>query len=119
MQADVILITHEVLCLALLCSVIYRAERSCEKVRTDVRFAFFILAIVSCAGIVAPLTWGFIPDIFGLSLLAAMTVIQVVTTKYWLNGVPDRFYKPGCAPRSRRVCDVQPASVAQEVCHGK
>jgi uncharacterized membrane protein len=106
MPADTILITHELLCLALLYSVFCRAAKSCEKVRADVRFAFFVLGIVACAGVAAPLAWGFIPDVFGLSLLAAMTTVQLVTAHHWKAGVPDRFYKPGCVPRGRRSCDV-------------
>lgn len=106
MAPDTVLITHELLCLALLYSVFCRAVHSCEKVRTDVRFAFFLLGIVACAGMAAPLTWHFIPDLFTLALLAAMTGVQLVTAHHWAAGVPDRFYKPGQAPRARRACDL-------------
>lgn len=105
MAPDTVLIIHELLCLALFYSVFCRAVHSCEKVRTDVRFAFFLLGIVACAGMAAPLTWHFIPDPFTLALLAAMTGVQLVTAHHWAAGVPDRFYKPGCAPRARRSCD--------------
>lgn len=106
MATDAILVSHELLCLALLYSVFCRAEKSCDNVRADVRFAFFVLGMVACAGMVAPLAWGFIPDLFGLCLLAAMTVVQLVTAHHWKAGVPDRFYKPGCVPRARRFGDV-------------
>lgn len=104
-KADAYLILHEVLCLALFYSVFCRAVRSCEKVRTDVRFAFFLLGLVACAGMAAPIAWLFVPTGFDLLLLMAITVVQLVTAHHWTAGVPDRFYKPGCAPRQRRACD--------------
>lgn len=105
MTPDTVLVIHELLCFALFYSVFCRAVHSCEKVRADVRFAFFLLGIVACVGMAAPLTWRFIPDIFTLALLASMTVVQLVTAHHWVAGVPDRFYKAGHAPRQRRACD--------------
>lgn len=105
MTIDFMILIHELLCAALFYSVFCRAVRSCGSVRADIRFAFFLLGIVSCAGMAAPLVWGLIPDPFGLALLAAITVVQLVTAHHWSAGVPDRFYKPGCAPRKRRACD--------------
>ena len=101
-----LLYVHEALCLALFYSVFCRCVRSSDKVRTSVRLAFVFLGLVACAGMVAPLVWGVVPDLFSLSLLAAITVVQLVTAHYWRAGVPDRFYKPGCAPRRRRQCDI-------------
>lgn len=106
MAPDTILIIHEMLCIALFYSVFCRAVRSCEKVRADVRFAFFLLGIVACVGMAAPLTWHFIPDLFTLALMAAVTVVQLVTAQHWAAGVHDRFYKTGHAPRQRRACDL-------------
>lgn len=100
-----ILILHELLCAALFYSVFFRAVKSCEKVRADVRLAFVALGIVACLGMAAPLVWGLVPDLFGLALLGAMTAVQLVTSQHWSAGVPDRFYKPGCAPRRRRASD--------------
>lgn len=105
MTGHSILILHELLCVALFYSVFFRAVKSCEKVRTDVRIAFVVLGLVASLGMAAPLVWGLVPDLFGLALLAAMTAVQLVTSKHWSTGVPDRFYKPGCAPRQRRASD--------------
>jgi hypothetical protein len=105
MNANHILIVHELLCAALFYSVFFRACRACEKVRTDVRLAFVALGLVACAGMAAPLVWGLVPDLFGLVLLAAMVIVQLVTSHHWTAGVPDRFYKPGCVPRRRRASD--------------
>jgi len=99
------IVIHEALCAALFYSVFCRAVRSSELVRADVRFAFFLLGLVACVGMAAPLVWGLVPDLFGLAALAAMTVVQLVTAHHWSAGVPDRFYKPGCVPRCRRATD--------------
>jgi hypothetical protein len=100
-------IIHELLCAALFYSVFCRAVRSCEKVRTDVRFSFFLLGVVACAGMAAPLVWQFRPSGFTSALLAAVTLVQVVTAKHWDKGVPDRFIKPGQCPVKRGECDGQ------------
>jgi len=102
---NILLVAHEILCLALFYSVFIRAVRCCEKVRTDVRLAFVSLGVVACAGMAAPLAWGFIPDALTLALLLAVTFVEIVTTRYWTHGVPDRFYKPGCPPQRRRSSD--------------
>lgn len=102
---EILLLAHEILCLALFWSVFIRAVRSCEKVRADVRIAFFVLGVVACAGMAAPLVWGFVPDLFTLALLMAVAFVESVTTHHWANGVPDRFYKPECTPRHRRSTD--------------
>lgn len=113
MSASALVVIHEALCVALFYSVFCRAVRSCEKVRADVRFAFFLLGLVACVGMAAPLVWGLVPDLFGLALLAAMSIVQLVTAHHWAAGVPDRFYKPECAPRRRRATDQQEVSHAQ------
>jgi hypothetical protein len=100
------IIVHEVLCLSILWSVFCRSVDSSIRVRTDVRVAFFLLGIVACGGIVSPIAWHYTPDLFGFALLFAMAWVQVVTAYHWSSGVPDRFYKPGCAPRKRRACDM-------------
>lgn len=105
MSPDITLLLHELLCLALFWTVFCRAVRSCDRVRTDVRAVFFLLGIVACAGIVAPLVWRVEPNWFELLLLGAVTSVQIVTARHWAHGVPDRFYKPGCAPDNRGKCD--------------
>ena len=105
MTLNLIVTTHELLCVALAYSVFCRACRTCDMVRADVRLAFWLLGLVAFAGIAAPLVWGLVPDVFGLALLGAITVVQLVTAQHWDKGVPDKFYKTGCAPRARRSCD--------------
>lgn len=100
-----ILIIHETLCGAIFFSVFFRSVKSCEKVRADVRFAFFLLGTVASIGMAAPLVWGLIPDLFVLSMLAAIALVQIVTSRHWHAGVPHSYYRPECAPRLRRSTD--------------
>lgn len=105
MALDISIVTHEVLCAALFYTVFCRAVKSCEKVRTDVRLAFFGLGIVASIGMAAPLAIGFVPSLFELALLAAVVAVQIATSLHWEAGVPDRFLKPEHAPRTRRASD--------------
>lgn len=107
MSNTLIVLAHEILCLIILWSVFCRSVQSSSSVRADVRTAFFLLGLVACGGIVAPVAWDYAPDLFGFLLLAAIAAVQGVTSYHWSAGVPDKFYKPGCAPRRRRACDIQ------------
>lgn len=108
---DAMLLAHELLCAILIYSVFCRACRTDHTVRVDVRISFFLLGVVACLGMPAPLFWEFIPNLFTLMLLAVIAAIQVVTARHWAKGVPYVFYKPEHAPRRRR-CDVK------GTCHG-
>ena len=105
MMASSLLLLHEVLCGLLFYTVFFRAVKSCGRVRCDVRVSFFVLGIVACYGMAAPIAWAFVPDLFSLALLAGIALVQMVTTHHWRHGVPDRYYKPGAAPRNRRRSD--------------
>lgn len=111
MNASSIVLIHELLCVLLFYTVFCRAVKTNERVRSDIRFAFFLLGLVACGGMAAPIAWGFVPDLFSLSLLAGVALVQVVTTYHWRHGVPDRYYLPGAAPRNRRRSD-------GGICHG-
>lgn len=86
-------IVHELLCIALFFTVFCRAVKTDQTVRTDVRFAFFILGIVSCMGMAAPLAWSHQPDLYQLALLAAVVLVQGVTAHHWQTEVPPQFVK--------------------------
>lgn len=102
---DALLILHELLCLALFCTVFRRLVVCSDIVRADVRLAFFALGVVACSGMVAPLSFCFAPSPFSSALLAAVCLVEMVTAHHWRAGVPEQFYRPGCAPRMRRATD--------------
>lgn len=103
---DALLVIHEVLCLVLIYTVFCRFVRTDDTVRLDVRMTFFLLGAVACFGIPAPF-YGFIPNIFSTVLLFMIVMVQVVTSRYWRNGVPLSFYSPECMP-CRRSTDIKP-----------
>lgn len=99
------LIAHEVLCVALFYTVFCRSVSTDDRVKTDVRFAFFILGAVACMGLVAPIAWGFEPHPFALALLTAVVLVQVITAHHWAHGVPDQFMRSQFRARRRRSTD--------------
>lgn len=100
-MSDFILLAHELLCVILIFTVFCRAVRMDHTVRLDVRLAFFLLGVVACIGVPAPLIWGFEPNAFTLLLVGVVALVQTVTSRYWKNGVPLSFYRPEHMPRRR------------------
>jgi hypothetical protein len=97
---------HELLCIALFVTVFCRAVKTDSTVRADVRFAFFVLGIAACAGIVAPLTWAHQPTAYDLLLLGAVVLVQAITAHHWAKEVPPQFVKTQFrTARRRRATD--------------
>lgn len=99
-------IAHELLCIALFFTVFCRAVKTDATVRADVRFAFFVLGMVACMGMAAPLAWAHEPDTFQVALLAAVVLVQGVTAHHWQQEVPPQFVKTQYrTTRRRRATD--------------
>lgn len=100
------IVAHEVLCMALFFTVFCRAVKTDQTVRADVRLAFFVLGLVACMGMAAPLAWAHQPDPFGLALLAAVVLVQAITAHHWAEEVPPQFVKTQFRrTRKRRASD--------------
>lgn len=100
-----LVLAHELLCVTLFYTVFCRSVSTDEKVNVDVRFAFFVLGVVACMGMVAPIAWGYEPHPFALGLLAAVVLVQVITAHHWANGVPEHFVKTEFRVRRRRATE--------------
>ena len=98
---DFLLIAHEILSVMLFMTVFIRSVPCSSRVRLDIRFAFFVLGLAACAGMAAPLAWGFVPSVFSVLLLASVVLVELVTTRYWQGGVPAAFFKPEFRPLRR------------------
>lgn len=85
---------HLALCCALFWSVFCRSVMSSERVKLDVRFAFFLLGAVAIFGAAAPWVWAFRPGAFSLALLGAIVLVQITTATHWRHGVPSVFLRP-------------------------
>lgn len=100
------IVAHEILCAALFFTVFCRAVKTDSTIKTDVRFAFFVLGLVACMGMAAPLAWAYEPDLMDLALLCAVVLVQAVTAHHWKDEVPHQFVKSKFRKaRRRRVTD--------------
>lgn len=82
---------HEVLAIALFATCFCRAVQTDRSVRKDVLAAFWVLGMVACIAIFAPVAFGWRPDWMSLALLAGTLTVQVVTGVHWKHGVPKEF----------------------------
>lgn len=104
-MTSALLFLHEALCLGLWYAIFCRSVKTDKSVRADVRAALVLLGSVALAGVVAPLAWAWEPDAWGLALLAAIVIFQLVTAAHWAHGVPDGFINPDHVPRRSRATD--------------
>lgn len=98
-------LAHEVMCATLFYTVFCRSVSTDDTVKADVRFAFFVLGVTACMGMVAPIAWAYDPHPFALALLAAVVLVQIITAHHWAHGVPDQFVKTDFRARRRRSTD--------------
>lgn len=84
-------IAHEALCLSLLFTVFCRFVKTNRSTRPAVRAAFLLLGLVAGLGAVGPLSLGWQASPFGVLLLAAILLLQSVTSLYWRGGPPANF----------------------------
>lgn len=82
------LIIHTALCAALSYMIFCRAVRMDAKSALDVRFAFFALGVAAIMGMAVPFATGQQPSLFDLGFLAAVTLVQYVTSRGWHRGTP-------------------------------
>lgn len=84
-------VAHEALCFALLFTVFCRFVKTNRSTRPAIRAAFLLLGLVAGLGAVGPLSLGWQPSAFGVLLLAAILILQTVTSTYWRGGTPSQF----------------------------
>lgn len=103
-----LLFLHVLMCMYLFGSVFVRSVLMEERsVHANVRFVFWLTGVVALWGLAAPIVWAWSPDLYSTAVTLAFCSVQFVTGKYWRDGVPDRFCKPDCLPRSRRATDME------------
>ena len=71
------------------------ARMSKRKTIRPVRWAFALLTASATLALYAPFGAGYQPDWVTILLLAGIVSVQVSTSKYWINGVPDNFRPQG------------------------
>ena len=82
---------HEILSIALFYTCFCRAVRTNKTVRKDVLAAFWFLGVIASIAMFAPLAFGWHPDFISVALMAAIVIVQVVTSAHWTDGIPKEF----------------------------
>ena len=91
MKAFFYMTLHLAFCGALFWSVFCRSVAMSKNTKLDVRFSFYMLGVASILGFAAPVAWAFAPTGYTLTLLGAITLVQITTARHWGKGVPHDF----------------------------
>lgn len=81
------LIIHELLCFALFYSAFCRAVWTTSLTRKELRVIIVIVGSVACLGMAAPLAWGYKPDWYAMTLMAASVASRALTASFWVDGI--------------------------------
>lgn len=93
MTTDALLVLHELLCILLLWTCFCRATRTNRNTRKPVLVSFYLLSVAALWAMFAPII-GWTPDSVSLLLLAAITLVQTVTARFWQQSPPAAFQEP-------------------------
>ena len=85
---------HELLCAVLLYSCFCRATKTNRETQIQVLLSFYLLSIAALVATFAPLVLGWEPDTVSLMLLASITLVQTVTSRFWQHSPPVAFQRP-------------------------
>lgn len=94
MSSTQLMILHELLCAALCWSCFCRATKTNSGTQLPILVSFYLLSIAALFATFAPLFLGWAPDAVSLLLLAAVTLVQTVTARYWQQQPPPAFQRP-------------------------
>ncbi len=88
-----LMVVHELLCMALLWSCFCRATRTSLQTEFAILLTFWLLNVAALFAAFAPLLIDWQPDAVSLLLLASMTLVQTVTSRYWQRSPPAVFQR--------------------------
>jgi hypothetical protein len=100
----IVVFVNLALCASLFYTCFCRVVRTNAGTHEPVRLAFVVLASVAVACAIAPFGWlqpclpAQPPGWTQITLLAAMVLVQALTARYWRDGVPCHFQRPGWEP---------------------
>lgn len=93
MNSAVLMVLHELLCTVLLYTCFCRATRTNAQTMLPILASFYLLTISALVATFAPLIMGWEPDAVSLLLLASITLVQTVTTRFWQQSPPAAFQR--------------------------
>lgn len=89
----IFLIVHLISAVVVTYACFCRLTKTTKETLTSVRFGFWALASVASTSLVAPLLWGWQPDLMHVAIFAALAVSQISTRHQWQHGVPEWFQR--------------------------
>ena len=92
-MATLVLFAHVMAALVVMYASFCRLSKTTLETYTLVRFAIWLMGSVAAVALFAPVIWGWRPDVFHVVILGAIGFLQVITSRQWRNGVPDRFQR--------------------------
>lgn len=92
-MAAVILIAHVMAALVVMYASFCRLSKTTLETYAAVRFAIWLMGSVAALAMVAPVIWGWRPDVFHVLILGSIGLMQIITSRQWRAGVPDRFQR--------------------------
>lgn len=84
---------HVIICLFIFATCLYRAKKSDDSLREEIRWSIAILGMASMAGALQ-WVWHINANPFQVALEAAIAALQWFTGRFWSDGAPERFRKP-------------------------
>lgn len=92
-MATLTLFLHVLAALVVMYASFCRLSKTNVETMTMVRFAIWVMGSVAAVALFAPVIWGWRPDVFHVLILGAIGFLQVITSRQWRHGVPDRFQR--------------------------
>lgn len=82
MTQQVLLVVHELLCVALFISAFCRAVPLSIQTRVEIRLMVLATGMTACVGVILPL-WNWSPGWFSILLLTVWVITQAIMDKHW------------------------------------
>lgn len=92
-MATLVLLAHVMAALVVMYASFCRLSKTTLETYTLVRFAIWVMGSTAAVALFAPVIWGWRPDVFHVAILGAIGFLQVITSRQWRHGVPDRFQR--------------------------
>ena len=102
MIEQLFLVAHLMMCLYIFWSVFLRARWLDDRAQIGIRLVFCFLGCIALLGLAWPIARPWAPDLWSISLLASVCLVQGVTADRWANGVPSQFLRCEYTPEGSK-----------------
>jgi len=91
MIAKLAITAHLLMCIYIFWSVFIRARWLDDRAHAKIRMVFCVLGAAALLGIAWPIARHWAPDVWSLTMLSSICLVQHVTGAKWCDGVPRQF----------------------------